>query len=271
MNRKISIILALLLLLAGIGVFIYPTLSDYLSRIHGSYAIQELSGRMDQVGRETLDQQRRLAEAYNAQIAGGVFGADTQVPENYEDILDFGGGMMGSIRIPKIDVDLPIYHGVSDAVLSKGVGHMPQSGFPIGGMGNHAVLSSHTGLPSAELFTDLTELETGDIFYICILEEVLAYQVDQIKVVLPSETDDLAPVPGEDHCTLVTCTPYGINSHRLLVRGTRLELAHEEAEEQLQAQLRQEMALPWELIVAAVAAGGILIGIAVLLIRKRRE
>ena len=134
-----------------------------------------------------------------------------------------GDGMMGYIEIPEIDIYLPIYHGVSEEVLSKGIGHMPNSAFPIGGEGNHAVLTGHTGLPSAKLFTDLTELEEGDRFYIHILDLVLCYTVDQIKVVLPNEGQDLSIVPGKDYCTLVTCTPYGINSHRLLVRGIRTD------------------------------------------------
>ena len=140
----------------------------------------------------------------------------------YLQLLDFEDGMMGYITIAKIGVELPIFHGVGEAVLSRGVGHLPSSGLPIGGNGNHTVLTGHTGLPSAELFTDLTELEIGDMFFVTVLGEVLAYKIDQIKVVLPEETQDLLPVAGEDLCTLITCTPYGINSHRLLVRGRRI-------------------------------------------------
>ena len=270
MRRKTSIILALLLLLVGMMVLIYPTLSDYVSQVNGSYAIQELNSQMDSVERETLTRQRLLAEAYNAGISGS-FDSDDERLDTYEDIMNFGNGIMGYIQIPKISVNLPIYHGISDEVLSKGAGHLPQTAFPIGGAGNHAVLSSHTGLPSAELFTNLTELETGDVFYISILEETLAYQVDQIKVVLPSEVEDLAPVAGEDYCTLVTCTPYGINSHRLLVRGHRVELDRAEAEEQLQREIRQQTAVPVELLAAAAAAGAVLVGIVVLLLKKNKE
>ena len=128
---------------------------------------------------------------------------------------------MGYIDIPTIDAHLPIYHGTDEEVLAKGVGHVPDTAFPIGGIGNHSVLTGHTGLPSAKIFTDLTELAEGDLFYIHILNETLVYEVDQIQVVLPSQLDNLLPVADRDYCTLVTCTPYGINSHRLLVRGQR--------------------------------------------------
>lgn len=256
-------ILTLLLLLVGISVLSYPSLSDYLSRVNGSYAIQALNSQMGQTEREILKQQRLLAESYNDWIGGG----DSPVAD-YEDIMDFGNGIMGYIQIPRIDVNLPIYHGVSDEVLSKGAGHLPETALPIGGAGNHAVLSSHTGLPGAELFTDLTELEPGDSFYIQILDQTLVYQVDSIDVVLPSEAESLVPVPGEDYCTLVTCTPYGINSHRLLVRGCRVEQAVEEIV-QLQEEIRQQTQMPLELILAAVAAGVILVWIAILLFRKK--
>jgi len=130
---------------------------------------------------------------------------------------------MGYIEIPVIDVYLPVYHGVDESVLSKGVGHISKTAFPIGGVGNHSVLTGHTGLPSAELFTDLVEVQEGDTFYVHIAGETVAYQVDQILVVLPEEVDNILPVPGKDYCTLVTCTPYGVNSHRLLVRGYQVE------------------------------------------------
>ena len=209
--------MSVLLLLLGIGVLAYPSVSSYINRRNGSYAITEFRSRIEQADAEEIAKQRKLVEDFNAALAAG------QQPEGYADILNIAGGMMGYIEIPEIDVYLPIYHGVSEEVLAKGVGHMPETAFPIGGAGNHAVLTGHTGLPSAKLFTDLTQLGEGDLFYIHILNERLCYRVDQVEVVLPSEGQDLAAVPGEDYCTLVTCTPYGINSHRLLVRGTRWE------------------------------------------------
>ena len=148
---------------------------------------------------------------------------------SYADIIGIGESL-GYITIPKINVNLPIYEGTDDIVLSKGVGHMSMTSYPLGGESTHCVLTGHRGLPEAVLFTDLDQLEIGDKFYLHTLDEVLAYQVDQIKVVLPTETSDLEIVEGEDYCTLVTCTPYGINSHRLLVRGTRAEYTGEEEE-----------------------------------------
>lgn len=259
MNRKTTILI-LLLLLSGIAVLAYPTVSNFINQQHGSYAIQELREQLQQVDSVEIAQQRRLAEAYNAALP--------EEGENYDSILNFGNGIMGYIQIPKISVDLPIYHGSDEEVLTKGVGHMPESAFPIGGEGNHSVLTGHTGLPSAELFTDLTELEEGDLFYITILGETLVYQVDQIKVVLPSEGEDLAVVPGKDYCTLVTCTPYGVNSHRLLVRGARVETAPEELESQLPQEGNRQMGLPvW--LFAVLAAVIVILLFLLLWIRKR--
>lgn len=261
MSRKTSFILALLLLLVGLGIMFYPSLSNYVNQRNGSYAIQELHQQMEQVESQQFTEQRRLAEAYNAKLSGinipDAFGldGDPALQEEYYDILDFGNGIMGYIEIPEIDVRLPIYHGTGDTVLAKAVGHLPQSAFPIGGEGNHAVLTGHTGLPSAKLFTDLTELEEGDIFYIYILEEILAYEVDQIKVVLPSESQDLLPVAEKDYCTLVTCTPYGVNSHRLLVRGHRVIIEQEEVTEILREEANPN----------AVPAGVIVVCMVVLL------
>lgn len=213
-----------MLLLIGIGILLYPTVSNWINQMHGSYAIQEFQTRVESAD---ITLERQKAEAYNQKIreslpSDGFSDEEDGAEEGYEDILNFGGGMMGYLQIPKINVNLPVYHGTGEEVLAKGVGHLTQSALPIGGEGNHCVLTGHTGLPSAEMFNDLTELEEGDEFRICVLNETLTYRVDQIKVVLPSEGQDLAAVPGKDYCTLVTCTPYGINTHRLLVRGHRI-------------------------------------------------
>lgn len=214
MGKKYWIV-SLLLLTIGFAVLLYPVVSAAVNRISGSYVIADHRQRVESLEQEQLDKQLELAREYNRQLP--------EPKGDYDEILNLGSGIMGYVRIPAIDVDLPIYHGVEDAVLSKGVGHLPGSGFPIGGEGNHAVLTGHTGLPSAKLFTDLMLLEEGDRFYIHVLDQVLCYQVDQIKVVLPSEGQDLVPQSGKDYCTLLTCTPYGVNSHRLLVRGTRIQ------------------------------------------------
>lgn len=205
----------------------YPTISNFYNELTGSYAIQEFVENMAGQDEVDLAEQRMMAEVYNAALQTNI--DKINCPYDYNDIMDFGNGMMGYIEIPVIDVYLPIYHSVDERVLTKGVGHIPKTAFPIGGEGNHSVLTGHTGLPSAELFTDLEELEEGDRFYIHIAGDIVAYEVDQILVVLPEEVDDIMPVAGKDYCTLVTCTPYGINSHRLLVRGYQIEI--EESEE----------------------------------------
>lgn len=265
MRKKGKVIIVILLLLSGIGILIYPTLSDYVNSLDSSFAIRDLSSQLAEIADGELEQHRRLAEDYNAGIISGK--PDTS---RYEEILNFGSGLMGHIQIPTIDVNLPIYHGVSEETLSKGIGHMPQTAFPIGGTGNHAVLTGHTGLPSAELFTDLTELQEGDVFYIHILEETLAYRVDQIQVVLPSEAEALVPIPGGDYCTLVTCTPYGINSHRLLVRGSRIELTQEEAVNLLPQDDVPEIKTPPALIAAAAAAGVLLVCLIVVIFKREK-
>lgn len=223
MKRKLAIWLSVGMLVLGLGVMLYPAISSAINHQHGSYAIQQLQRQLEDMDAAELEAELELARTYNAQLR------DTELPdeERYGQILDFGNGIMGYLTVEKIGLMLPIYHGVSTEVLEKGVGHLPSSHFPIGGVGNHTVLTGHTGLPSAKLFTDLVELAEGDRFCVTVGSHSVFYQVDQISVVLPQETEDLMAVAGEDYCTLVTCTPYGVNSHRLLVRGSRMEVAEE--------------------------------------------
>lgn len=219
--RKISrFLLPIALLLAGLAILLYPAVSSYINQLHSSQAIQSFTDQMEDTADEALLKQLELAQGYNARLSadGMAFG---EVSADYYEILDFGNGMMGYIEIPRIDVRLPICHGTDALTLQSGVGHMPQSAFPIGGEGSHAVLTGHTGLPSAQLLTDLYKLEIGDVFHITVGNRTITYTVDQIKTVLPENTGDLRPAAGKDYCTLVTCTPYGINTHRLLVRGVR--------------------------------------------------
>lgn len=213
-------------------MLIYPAVSDFVNRLSGTYAIQSLQNQTARTDPDDLQSEYSRALDYNYRL---LHRPSEITDTEYLQILDFQDGMMGYITIEKINVMLPIYHGVSETVLSKGVGHLPSSGLPVGGRGNHAVLTGHTGLPSADLFTELTELEVGDVFYITVLGEVLTYKIDQIKVVLPEQTQDLMPVAGADLCTLITCTPYGINSHRLLVRGRRAPM-HQPSESILPTQ-----------------------------------
>lgn len=255
MTRRIRLLTVIALAILGISVMAYPTFSSYINAIHCSRAIQNLTARLHAADSDTLRQQRELAEEYNRGT----------IPDQYDDILDFGNGVMGWIHIPDIGVELSIYHGVSDTVLQKGVGHLSASALPIGGAGTHCVLTGHTGLPSAELFTDLTKLTAGDLFYLHVLDEILVYEVDQITVVLPHQVEELQPVPGRDWCTLVTCTPYGINTHRLLVRGERVNTDTEEVLPAESIGPESAAALPGELILAGstifllLAAGGLLL------------
>lgn len=230
MGRKWLIMVASALMVLGFGVLLYPTVSSAVNRLNGSYAIQKFQQQLGNMDGREKEAELAAAKAYNARLKD--VGENTEADEAaYYGILDFGSGIMGYIHIPGIDVKLPIYHGVSTEVLEKGVGHLPTSSFPIQGEGNHAVLTGHTGLPSASLFTDLHKMQEGDLFQVTVGETAMTYQVDRIKVVLPSETDDLQAVPGEDYCTLVTCTPYGVNSHRLLVRGSRVEVPEQSMQE----------------------------------------
>lgn len=249
------------LMVAGIAIMLYPVISNLYNEVTGSHAIQEFHKTLEERSAEELETERENAEAYNRSLL------DTQEePEGvleYEEILNFGKGMMGYIEIPKIEVYLPIYHGVSEEVLSKGVGHISRTAFPIGGEGNHSVLTGHTGSPSAKLFTDLDQLEEGDTFYVHVMENTFAYEVDQILVVLPEEVDDIQPVAGMDYCTLVTCTPYGINSHRLLVRGHRV--AFEGTEEAAQTGISVEMIL----LLVVLAAG--ITGFVVWRVQKKKK
>ena len=228
-ENKLVIFLFIPMILLGLGLLLYPFISNRISVGHYQKVIQTYDKK---VSEETKDANNKLlmdAREYNRSLSFGEVVDVFQNPEvknsdRYLSILNINdNGMMGYISIPKIDVRIPIYHGTTSDVLQKGVGHLEGSSFPVGGESAHAILSAHRGLPSSKLFTDLDQLKKGDIFYIYILNQVLAYQVDQVLVTEPSETDALRIVDGKDYITLVTCTPYAINTHRLLVRGERIE------------------------------------------------
>lgn len=264
-NRSTILIVSMMVL--GIGVMLYPTISNWYNELTGSYAIQEFRETLADRTEQELAEQRAMAESYNATLRNE--GTITECPYAYNEIMDFGNGMMGYIEIPLIDVYLPIYHGVSENVLSKGVGHMSRTAFPIGGEGNHSVLTGHTGSPAAYLFTDLDEVKEGDQFYLYVLEETLAYEVDQILIVLPEEVDDILPEPGMDYCTLVTCTPYGVNSHRLLVRGHRVE--YTAPIENPDAVVEDESNIGWIVAAGAVALTMLAVPTTIYCIKKKRN
>lgn len=236
MGKKWYLWIAASMLVVGIGVMLYPAVSSAVNRRHGTYAIQQMQLQLENMDAADMESQLEAAREYNVQLQN----ADMPEESDYKRILDFGNGIMGYITIEKIGLLLPIYHGVDTQTLEKGVGHLPSSAFPVGGDGNHTVLTGHTGLPSARLFTDLTELSDGDQFSVTVGSHSVCYQIDQVIVVLPEETQELSAVAGEDYCTLVTCTPYGVNSHRLLVRGSRIDLQETDAKPENQTTVEKK-------------------------------
>lgn len=224
-RRKFINVIVIFLIIAGLSLILYPMLSDYLKTLAFQRAIRDYSASVAEIGGDTYEKIFEAARAYNAKLAArGTLNTEMNARERleYESLLDINGtGIMGYVEIDKINVSLPIYHGTDEAALQSGVGHLEGSSLPVGGESTHAVISGHSGLPSAMLFTNLDRLTTGDTFTIRVLSETLTYEVDQILTVLPNESEALNITEGEDQCTLLTCTPYGVNSHRLLVRGHR--------------------------------------------------
>ncbi len=228
----ITTILLVLVLAIGLSLLLYPTVSDWWNSMHQSWAVASYQGKVVELDTSAYEKLLTEAQAYNRTLLSrddGRFMMTDEEREAYNGILDVSGtGIMATIEIPSIGVSLPIYHGTSDGVLQIAAGHVEGSSLPVGGPGTHCALSGHRGLPSAKLFTDIDRLKEGDTFRIRVLYDTLTYEIDQIKVVLPYELEDLAIDENQDYCTLVTCTPYGINTHRLLVRGHRVENAPEE-------------------------------------------
>ena len=226
MRKHLSTIILVIVLILGVMILLYPTVSDYWNSFHQSRAIASYLEEIENIDPVDYEREWARAEQYNRELTSrpNRFMLSEEEYAEYETMLNLtGSGIMGYIEIPKISCSLPIYHGTDEAVLQIAVGHIEGSSLPTGGAGTHTVLSGHRGLPSARLFTDLDQMEEGDLFVIRVLDRVMTYMVDQILIVLPEEMDGLAIDPNEDYCTLVTCTPYGINSHRLLVRGRRTE------------------------------------------------
>jgi sortase A len=225
MRKNLSTIILILIFLVGLSVMLYPSVSDAVNRKHQSRAVASYAEEVEQLSDADYQTYFDAADAYNRQLnttPNAFYKPD--LVSGYAQTLDISGtGIMGYITIPKISVELPIYHGTDEGVLQVAAGHLEGSSLPVGGAGTHAVISAHRGLPSAKLFTNLDELEVGDRFTITVLNRVLTYEVDQISIVLPTEIDQLLPTEGMDYVTLMTCTPYGINTHRLLVRGKRVE------------------------------------------------
>ena len=225
MKKNKSTLILILVFFVGLSVMLYPTISDYVNQRNQSRAVANYAQSVDTMTDADYSAYFDAADAFNAQVAANenaLYRPDQL--SGYYDTLDITGtGIMGYITIAKIGVELPIYHGTSDSVLQIAAGHLEGTSLPVGGASTHAVISAHRGLPSAKLFTNLDQLEVGDTFTITVLDRVLTYEVDKSTIVLPTQTDDLLVADGKDYVTLMTCTPYGINTHRLLVRGRRVE------------------------------------------------
>lgn len=257
-KRKIFDMIRILVLLIAFCVLLYPTVSNYLYEKNSSKVVSRYDEEVMKLSSEEKQQMLEEARRYNEEMTENLDLLDPFSPvrdemdARYAALLNVDGdGMMGYVRIPKIDLELPVYHGTSESVLQSGVGHFEGTSLPVGGESTHTVLTGHRGLPSKLLFTELDELDVGDVFYIRILGEILAYEVDQILTVLPEDTGELSIVPGEDYATLVTCTPYAINTHRLLVRGHRVP--YEEAIAKEADEVGHGLKIPFEVTVLLIA------------------
>ena len=268
MRAHKTVIFLTLGFLIGVSVLLYPAFSNYWNSKTQSRAIVNYESVLEHLEPEDYSAVFQTAYDYNDALRELDFPLRDfeEVPGYYDTLKIEGSGVIGYVKIEKIGVELPIYHGTSDAVLNIGVGHLEGSSLPVGGESTHSVMSAHRGLPSAKLFTDLDRLEFGDTFQITILDQVLTYQVDQVKVITPREIDDLQIVDGKDYCTLFTCTPYGINTHRLLVRGIRIETV---AEKPMIYVANEAFRIEPLLVTPAVAAPMILVFLIHLMVKYR--
>lgn len=273
MKRKanhITTIVLVLILLVGLSLLLYPSVSDYWNSFHSSRAISAYAEDVANLDEAQYEEMWSAARAYNRALAerSTNFALSDAQKEEYEKLLDISGvGIMGYLEIPELNMSLPIYYGTEESVLQIAAGHLEWSSLPVGGESSHCVISGHRGLPSAKLFTDLDKLQEGDVFVLRVLDEVLTYEVDQIRVVEPSQVSDLEIVEGSDLCTLVTCTPYGINTHRLLVRGHRIENIQESQTIRVTSDAMQIEPL----IVAPIVATPVLLLLLVLLLLPKRK
>ena len=280
-KRKKNICFALLFLL-GLSILLYPTLSDAWNQYRNAKLISTYDTVVNDLSDDEYDRLWKEARRYNKEHTVNIFAdafdkdGNYILDDSYNKILNVDeDGLMGSIEIPKIQVRLAIYHGIPDELPERGAGHMEGTSLPVGGKSTHAVISAHRGLPSAKLFTDLDQMEKGDIFLIHVLGRTLAYEVDQIKTVLPSETNDLDIIKGEDHVTLLTCTPYGVNTHRLLVRGIRTKYVEQEIPKNETVPQKLAQTNPRKIMESGLAAFVILVVLILIILRckgkKRKE
>lgn len=271
MNSKHTTWILILLFLAGVSLLLYPTVSDYWNSLHASQAVAAYAENVKSMEQQQYDDLLEQASEYNQKRSSQTidFYLTEEEQLDYENQLNVGGtGIIGYIEIPVISISLPIYHGTSESVLQIAVGHLDWSSLPVGGDSTHCILSGHRGLPSAKLFTNLDEMKLGDTFVIRVLDEVLTYEVDQILIVEPTDTSALMIEQGKDLCTLMTCTPYGINSHRLLVRGYRIENPEEAKTIRLVADAVQVDTL---VVAPIIAAPVLLILFVILLLPSQKQ
>ena len=270
-KKNLSTLVLILVFLIGLSLLLYPAFSDYWNSFHQSRAIASYSEQVSDIDDKQYDEIIQKAKEYNETIPlrANRWVLTEEEKAVYSNMLDVGGtGIMGYVEIPKVAVSLPIYHGVDEAVLQIAVGHIEGTSLPVGGTGTHCAISGHRGLPSAKLFTNIDELKEGDTFLLYILDEVLTYEVDQIRIVEPNDVSSLEFEEDKDLCTLVTCTPYGVNSHRLLVRGHRIETLAEHS-----IRVTADAMQIDEMLVASFVAVPILISllIGVLSVPRRRK
>lgn len=272
MRKRLTTVILLLVLLTGLSLLLYPTVSDYWNSFHQSRAIASYTAQVEEMDPADYEAMWNAAAEYNQRLladTGDRYRITEAEEEEYESLLDVTGtGVMGYVEIPKLKTSLPIYHGTDAAVLQIAIGHLAGSSLPVGGEGTHCVLTGHRGLPSAKLFTNLDEMVEGDTFSLHVLDQTLTYEVDQIRVVEPQELDDLEIEEGKDYCTLVTCTPYGVNSHRLLVRGHRIADQQNASVPADAVQIDRFLVSP---VVAAVLIGLVLIIILIRRVLRRRK
>lgn len=270
MKSRISTIILILMLLVGLSLLLYPTLSDYWNSFHQTKAIAAYVKQVENMDEQEYQSMLQKAQDYNKRLLTKSFrwNLTPEDIEEYNSILDVTGtGIMGYIEVPEIGITLPIYHGTDEAILQIAIGHLAGSSFPIGGIGTHSAVSGHRGLPSAKLFTDLDKIVEGDRFVIRVLKETMTYEVDQISIVLPNEISNLAIDREKDYCTMITCTPYGVNSHRLLIRGHRVENAEEADEVIVTADAMQIEPI----VVAPIVAVPILLILFIIMMKKTKK
>ena len=272
-KKYLSDIVVAIILIAGVGLLAYPTIADYVNELHSSKAIGSYVEKTKDLSKEEKENLLEEAREYNKSLVDKInrYYLNEEERKRYDHILDITKtGIMAYIEIPKLNVYMPVYHGTDEGVLQIAAGHLPGSSFPVGGESTHSLISGHSGLPSAKLFTDIDKLQEGDLFFVHVFDEVLAYRVNQIKVVLPDDVETLEIEKGKDYVTLITCTPYGVNSHRLLVRGERTVYKAPESkiEDRIEKNNRKYTMLSAGVILALISMGFL---ISVFLIKRRRR